>query len=169
MGSGTDGHEKLARAVGRALAKLGVNLLTGGGGGVMTSVSRAFVQAPRRRGVCIGVIPCGDGNSMKPKAGYPNPFVELAIRTHLPLSGKEGTALRSRNHINVLTSTCIVVLPGGAGTASEVALARKYGKPVVVFSPDPVRVRHFPRQAPRVTTIDEVIAFVRRHVGGKRA
>ena len=58
IGSGLDEHEELARPVGALLAELGLNLLTGGGGGVMTSVSRAFTEAPRRSGICIGVIPC---------------------------------------------------------------------------------------------------------------
>jgi predicted Rossmann-fold nucleotide-binding protein len=44
MGSGTHEHDALGREIGQLLARLGVNLLTGGGPGVMTSVSRAFVQ-----------------------------------------------------------------------------------------------------------------------------
>jgi predicted Rossmann-fold nucleotide-binding protein len=49
MGSGTDEYEELAREVGELLAQLGVNLLTGGGRGVMRSVSRAFTQTTRAR------------------------------------------------------------------------------------------------------------------------
>jgi uncharacterized protein (TIGR00725 family) len=134
MGSGVDEHDELARPVGELLAELGVNLLTGGGHGVMTAVSRAFVRSPRASGISIGVIPCASlSNRARQKPGYPNPFVELPIFTHLPLSGDEGTADLSRNHINVLTSDAIVALPGGDGTASEVTLARRYGKPVMMF------------------------------------
>jgi len=161
MGSGTDPHEVLARAVGELLADLGVNLLTGGGGGTMTAVSRAFVQRPRRCGIVIGIIPCEDeAHRGTPKHGYPNPFVELAIVTHLPYSGSDGTHDLSRNHINVLSSTAIVALPGGDGTASEVTLALRYGKPVVVFSAEPTLVAHFPAAADRVTSIDGVRQFV---------
>ena len=46
IGSGLDEHEDLARPVGELLASLGVNLLTGGGGGVMRSVSRVFLNTP---------------------------------------------------------------------------------------------------------------------------
>src|ERR1700740_3588200 len=105
MGSGTDEHDSLARDVGKLLARLGVNLLTGGGRGVMTSVSRAFVQSSERRGICIGIIPCAsERERTKPKDGYPNPYVELPIYTHLPYSGSRGKDDLSRNHINVLPS-----------------------------------------------------------------
>ena len=78
--------------LGETLADLGVNLLTGGGGGVMTSVSRAFTRRPNRRGICIGIIPCAsESDRATPRDGYPNEFVELAIYTHLPYSGAQGT------------------------------------------------------------------------------
>src|SRR5262245_40113532 len=106
IGSGTHEHEALARDIGALVAKLGVNLLTGGGGGVMRSVARAFVRAPRERGISIGIIPCStEHDRANPKPGYPNAFVELPIYTHLPKSGDEGTDDLSRNHINVLSAT----------------------------------------------------------------
>jgi uncharacterized protein (TIGR00725 family) len=151
MGSGVDEHDELARPIGELLAALGVNLLTGGGHGVMTAVSRAYVRHPRASGICIGIIPCAsltDRAARKP--GYPNPFVELPVYTHLPLSGDEGTADLSRNHINVLTSDAIVALPGGDGTASEVALARRYSTPVVLFH--------------RAAEIEDVRAFLVSHL-----
>ena len=39
-----------------------------------------------------------------------NRFVELPIRTHLHLSGAQGTELASRNHINVLSSDVVIAL-----------------------------------------------------------
>ena len=42
--------------VGRLIATLGFDLLTGGGRGVMQAVSRAFFEAPARRGLVVGVI-----------------------------------------------------------------------------------------------------------------
>src|SRR5215831_3696559 len=148
------------------LAELGVNLLTGGGGGVMASVSAVFTQSVRTRGVCIGVIPCASEDDRKTaKRGYPNPFVELAIYTHLPLSGEHGADDLSRNHINVLSSTAIVALPGQAGTASEVSLAIRYGKPIVAYSRDAELIRNFPQSVPRVASIDDVKGFLRVHLG----
>lgn len=63
--------------------------------------------------------------TINPPAGYPNPYVELCINTHLPASGTQGTQCHSRNHINILTSDIVIALPGSAGTASEVFLARR--------------------------------------------
>jgi predicted Rossmann-fold nucleotide-binding protein len=49
------------------------------------------------------------------------------------LSGIAGTDPRSRNHINVLSSDVVIVLPGNGGTESEMTLAVRYGKPVIAF------------------------------------
>ena len=165
MGSGTDEHDSLARKIGELLASLGVNLLTGGGPGVMTSVSRAFVQARGPRGVCIGIIPCfSESERTRPKDGYPNPYVELPIFTHLPYSGPRGKDDLSRNHINVLTSAAVIALPGEAGTASEVSLAVDYRKPVIAYSPEMHLVEHFSRSVARATTLREVEEFLALHL-----
>ena len=75
IGSGTDEHDEHARPVGEALAELGVNLLTGGGGGVMKAVSRAFTRAAHR-GISIGISPCASlTDRATPKANYANEFV----------------------------------------------------------------------------------------------
>jgi uncharacterized protein (TIGR00725 family) len=170
IGSGTFEHEESARAVGEALADLGVNLLTGGGRGVMTSVSRAFTQHSRTRGICIGIIPCeSETDRATPKAGYPNEFVELVIHTHLPLSGDQGTHDLSRNHINVLSCVAIVALPGEGGTVSEIELAIRYGKPVTAYSPDPALVQHFPRSVRRARNIDDVKEFLREQLEARNA
>ncbi len=161
LGSGSDEHLELAQDVGALLARLGVNLLTGAGGGVMTSVSRAFTRSPRTSGICIGIVPSSPDDPARPKKGYPNDFVELPVFTHLPKSGEEGTGALSRNHINVLSSCALVALPGGAGTASEVELAIRYGKPVIVYAPDERSVSAFPAGVPRAATIQEVEEFLR--------
>lgn len=134
MGSGSSDGGVAARDLGQLLARLGVHLLTGGGGGVMAAVSEAFCGEPDRAGLAIGILPCTEGDpACAPKPGYPNAWVEVPIRTHLPLSGEEGMDIRSRNHINVLTPDAVIALPGGAGTRSEIALARHYDKPVAAF------------------------------------
>ena len=162
IGSGTDEHADVAGEIGELLAKLEVNLLTGGGCGVMTSVSRAFVRSRRGAGICIGIIPC-ENETMRaiPKDGYPNEFVELAIYTHLPYSGLRGKDDLSRNHINILTSDAVIALPGSHGTASEASLALDYGKPLIVYSRDPFLVRELPAQIKRAATIGEVETFLR--------
>jgi uncharacterized protein (TIGR00725 family) len=165
MGSGTAPHEALSREIGELLASRGVNLITGGGQGVMASVSRSFVQAPREQGICIGIIPClSESERSRPKDGYPNEFVELAIYTHLPYSGARGGDDLSRNHINVLSSVAVIALPGAEGTAAEVRLAVDYGKPVIVYSPQPHLVEHFSGIVPRVATLREVSEFLDVHL-----
>lgn len=169
MGSGTNEHGEHARAIGELLADLGVNLLTGGGRGVMRSVSRAFTQRPGRSGICIGIIPCqSESERGTPKDGYPNEFVELPIYTHLPYSGTQGTHDLSRNHINVLSCAAIVVLPGAEGTASEVSLALRYRKPVIAFAHASSQLSRLPQAVRRVDSIDAVKEFLRPYVEGGR-
>ncbi len=159
MGSGSESHEARAQPIGRRLAAQGVHLLTGGGGGVMEAVSRAFVQAPGRRGSVIGVLPSGHGDA------YPNPWVEIPVRTHLPLSGERGAEPGSRNHINVLTSDAIIALPGGAGTASEVRLALAYGRPLVAYLARRDEIPGLPAAARVESDLERVMAFVAEAVG----
>jgi len=97
----------------------------------MEAVARAFVDYPERSGASLGVIPSLEGNPATPKSPlYPNRYVEIPIRTHLPFSS---THELSRNHINILTSDLLVVLYGSGGTLSECDLARHYGKPYRLF------------------------------------
>ena len=166
MGSGENEHKELAKGLGELLASLEVNLLTGGGGGVMKSVSRAFTEVPHRtRGICIGIIPCRSEDDRKtPREGYPNEFVELAIYTHLPFSGPFGKHDLSRNHINVLSCSAIVALPGGEGTKTEVSLARDYGKPLIAYARDLSQVSSFPEAVARAKDLEEVKRFLRTHL-----
>ncbi len=161
MGSSNESHADKAQAIGRWLATLDVHLLTGAGRGVMETVSRAFQAVPGRAGLVVGIAPCGDDPAV-PRPGYPNPFVELAILTHLPLMGRSGTDPMSRNHINVLSSDVLIALPGGRGTLSEVKLAVRYGRPVVAFLDKRTDIPALPNEVPAVATLAEVQAFVRR-------
>jgi len=166
LGSGDAEHADKAASLGRWLGTLPVHLLTGGGRGVMTAVARAFAAVPGRAGLVVGIIPCSSDDPAVPKPGYPNPFVELAIKTHLPLSGPDGTDTLSRNHLNVLTSDVLVALPGGAGTASEVALAVRYRRPVAAYLDDRSGIPHLPAAVPILSTLSEVQAFVQDHLQG---
>ena len=131
VGSGDPDHGNagLAATVGRLVAEMGFHLLTGGGLGVMRDACRGFASVAGRRGVSLGVIPRSrDGDA--PRAGYPNPWVEIPILTHLAgRRGPEGTD--SRNSINVLSAWKIIALPGREGTRAEIRLAQRYGKPLL--------------------------------------
>lgn len=171
MGSGSARHAHLAEPLGRALARTGVHLLTGGGAGVMESVSRAFSAVPEREGLVIGIVPAGDARpdpadaDPGTPAGYPNCWGELAIRTHLDARGDDGSGIRSRNHINILTSDLVIALPGSSGTASEVALAIRYRRPLILLG-DTARATNLPVSVPSTESVDEAVEFVRRTLRG---
>jgi uncharacterized protein (TIGR00725 family) len=163
MGSGTAEHPRRSTRLGRWLAERGVHLLTGGGGGVMAAVSRAFHEVPGRRGLVLGILPAGERDG-EPRPGYPNPWVEVPIRTHLPLSGERGGEPLSRNHVNVLTSDVIVALPGGAGTASEVLLAGDYGRPLIAFLESADEIPGLPDGIEARSSFEDVRRFVDLHL-----
>jgi uncharacterized protein (TIGR00725 family) len=159
IGSGVDEHLKFTEPVGCWLATQQVHLLTGGGGGVMTAVSRAFAGTPGRHGLVIGILPSKRGTGKAP-SGYPNQWVEIPIATHLPYSGERGTDVLSRNHINVLTADIVIVLPGRAGTSSEAHLAVRYNKPIAAFVASVEDVPNLPSTVRICHTIDELKEFV---------
>ncbi|MCE2484701.1 MAG: hypothetical protein J4F42_04265 [Desulfurellaceae bacterium] len=165
MGSGSQPHAVRARQVGSWLAQAGVHLLTGGGRGVMAAVSQTFAETAGRRGLVIGIIPSATDELLaEPKTGYPNPWVEIPIYTHLSLSGERGTEPLSRNHINILSADVVIALPGGAGTASEVALALRYGRPLVAYLDRRTDIEDLPDQAVVENDFSAVQAFVRAHL-----
>jgi uncharacterized protein (TIGR00725 family) len=106
----------LAVAVGRGVAERGAVLLTGGRSGVMEAASRGAREAG---GLTIGILP-GVGVVDSP----PNAFVEVAIYTGLG---------EARNWVNVCASDALIAIGGGFGTLSEIALALKARKPVVLL------------------------------------
>lgn len=159
MGSGTYPHSHLSEPLGRWLASLPVHLLTGGGGGVMSAVSGAFARVEGRSGGVIGILP-SDETGLAPPPGYPNPWVEIPIRTHLPARGDGGGDRDSRNHINILSSRVVVALPGGSGTASEVRLALEYGTPLLAFLHAPHDIPGLPDSVRWTDRLENVQEFV---------
>lgn len=131
----------------------------------MSEVSRAFFETHDRAGVVIGVLPAYRFPGGKPPQGYPNPWVEIPIRTHLHLSGARGTALGSRNHINVLSSDVIVAFPGSWGTRSEVALALRYGRPLAAYLQERTEIPQLPPGVPVLAHFAQIQAFVRQALG----
>jgi predicted Rossmann-fold nucleotide-binding protein len=141
---GEDSDEgRRAMQAGRIIAELGCNLLTGAGRGVMNLSARGFCETPGRKGRSIGIIPgkiegltsnmLGTLSKLAliPKAGYPNPWVEIPIFTHLP--GDDPKGPDSRNVLNVASADVIVVLAGGKGTQAEFELGHALGKPLIAF------------------------------------
>ncbi|MGC9505044.1 cytochrome [Baaleninema sp.] len=121
MGPGdgaTESDRAEARELGKAIASRGWVLLTGGRNiGVMEAVNQGAKEAG---GLTIGILPDND-------ASHLSDCIDLPIFTDL------GNA---RNNINVLSSDVVVACGMGLGTASEVALALKNGKSVVLLNVD---------------------------------
>ena len=166
MGSGTHEHADLAEPVGALIARFGAHLLTGGGSGVMLAAARGFVSVADRAGLVVGVLP-GD-SSGSPPPGYPNDHVELVVRTHLPHSGARGTEASSRNHINVLSADCVIALPGSAGTLSEIELARRYARPLIVRLRMEEDWAALPQGVALARTNAELEAFLEAACAGRR-
>jgi uncharacterized protein (TIGR00725 family) len=109
-GAATDEETAVAERVGEMAVAHGWVVLTGGGPGVMAAASRGAVEAG---GTTIGVLPTG-----APSDAYPNQWVQIAIYTDAGMA---------RNAFNILSATLCVVIGGGAGTLSEIAMALKAG------------------------------------------
>jgi uncharacterized protein (TIGR00725 family) len=106
----------VARAVGRGVAERGAVLLTGGRTGVMEEASRGAREAG---GLTLGILP-GARRADSP----PNPHLDVALFTGIG---------EARNWINVCASDAVIAIGGGFGTLSEIALALKADKPVVLL------------------------------------
>lgn len=122
MGGGAknEAARKAAFELGALVAENGWVLLNGGrNAGVMAASAEG---AASRGGLVIGILP--DDRDAENVA----PGVSVAVFTGM------GAA---RNNVNVLSSDVVAALPGGAGTISEIALAVKNQKPVVLLQSDP--------------------------------
>lgn len=123
MGAGDEAEARdveHAYILGGLLAAANWVVLCGGrDAGVMNAVCRG---ARERGGTTVGVLPTAGGSSGVSE------WVEIAIFTGMG---------QARNNINVLSSDAVVACgKGGAGTASEIALAIKAGKPLVLLGAD---------------------------------
>lgn len=103
---------EIAEAVGAGLARLGLVVITGGKGGVMEAVSRGAVQAG---GVTVALLPGAD-------PGEANPWVQIPLATGVGFH---------RNSLLVQSASYVVAIGGEYGTASEVAAALNFKRPVV--------------------------------------
>jgi len=119
-------REALSKAVAfaRKLAefKSEVALLTGGGGGLMTVVSKEFGELG---GVVVGFLPL-EAEDVPPQHPRWNPYNTIALKT--------GMTYQARSIPLVRSSDSFVVLGGGIGTMIEALLAYAAGKPLVILT-----------------------------------
>jgi len=140
-----------AEEVGRLLAEAGAIVLTGGGPGVMEAASRGARAAG---GTTVGVLP-GRNRVESP----PNPHVLIAV-----FSGMS----EARNTILAHTADVVIAIGGGWGTLSEIALARKVGRPVIrlasweLTAPDAANAGEMP---PRAQSAKEAVRAAMKAIG----
>ena len=106
----------ISREVGRIVARMDANLVCGGLGGVMLESCRGFKNIDSA-GRTVGVLPSYDASSA-------NEYIDVVIPTGLDVG---------RNQIVVASASAVIVIGGGAGTLSEIALASQINKPILLM------------------------------------
>jgi uncharacterized protein (TIGR00725 family) len=116
VGSGTAAGElyEEARSVGRLVAERGAVVLCGGLSGVMEAAARGATEAG---GVAIGVLPDEDRRRQ-------NEYLTYSVATGVG---------QARNLAVVCSADVVIAVGGEYGTLSEIGLARKVGRAVVVI------------------------------------
>lgn len=104
-------QRSVAEEVGHRLAETGAIVVTGGRSGVMEAASKGARDAG---GTTLGILPGGDRREA-------NEWVSVAVPTGMG---------EARNALLVRAADALVAVGGEWGTLSEIALARKAGKPV---------------------------------------
>lgn len=155
MGPGRGASEKnqiTAKRLGQFIAQKGWVLLTGGRAeGVMDAANRG---ARENHGLTLGILP-GDTS-----AGA-SPALVLALATGMG---------NGRNVINILASDILVVCGFGlgAGTLSEIGLAMKSQKPLIVLTDKPEITAFLPtmgyHQLCLTETFEQATAIISREV-----
>ncbi len=113
-------EERLAHELGRALADMDLNVISGGQLGVMLSLCRA-IHDHRREGYhsayIVGILPNGGFEDA-------NPYLDLAVPVGAP---------HLQNAIVPLSADLVVTIGGAAGTLAELALAWQFKKPIALL------------------------------------
>jgi len=158
MGPGegaTPDQNEMAFELGKAIAQNGWITLTGGRSfGVMDAALKGACEAG---GLTIGILPMETTKGASENA-------QIRIVTGMN-SG--------RNYLSVLSSNVVVVLGMAPGTASEVALAIKSNKKVILLNQDDVTVNFFKQIGTYkilvAKTVDETIRLAKEYLAVNKA
>jgi hypothetical protein len=153
MGPGenaTPDENEMAFELGKLVAEQGWVVLTGGRSfGIMDAAMRGAHDA---NGLTIGILP--NDNTVNS-----SDHADIKIMTGM------GSA---RNIINILSSHIIVVIGMAAGTASEVALALKGNKKVILLHQDEITIRFFKNigtyKVMIANTVDETMTMIKSYL-----
>jgi uncharacterized protein (TIGR00725 family) len=114
IGSGSE-WEPQAEEVGRFLAERGCIVVTGGGGEVMAAAARGAKEAG---GTTIGILP-------SESAVEANDWIDHVVVTGIG---------HARNLAVAASGDAVIAVGGSWGTVSEIAFARRLGRPVVALA-----------------------------------
>ena len=121
--SGTEANLH-AKAIGRAVAFSGHDLLTGGGGGCMESALQGFKEVHDR---------VGRSHAILPETKYDPSGYDQVVRTRLEAPKDLGKSPFSRNLVNVAFCHGCVFVSDTLGTLTEVVWMHRVGKPSAFF------------------------------------
>jgi len=108
--------QDLAESVGLIINELGFHLVCGGLGGVMEASCLGH-KSGNNPCQTIGILP-------SVKANTANKYTDIVIPSGLDIG---------RNQLVVASGFAVIVLGGGAGTLSEIALASQINKPILLM------------------------------------
>jgi uncharacterized protein (TIGR00725 family) len=114
VGSGSE-WEAQAEQVGRLLAERGCTVVTGGGAEVMAAAARGAKQAGGRT---IGILPGEEPNAA-------NEWIDFVVATGIG---------HARNLAVAVSGDAVIAVGGSWGTLSEIAFARRLGRPTVLLA-----------------------------------
>jgi hypothetical protein len=114
IGSGSE-WEAQAEQLGRLLAERGCTVVTGAGAEVMAAAARGARQAG---GQTIGILP-GESPSEA------NEWIDFAVATGIG---------HARNLAVAASGDAVIAIGGSWGTLSEIAFARRLGRPTVLLA-----------------------------------
>jgi uncharacterized protein (TIGR00725 family) len=142
-----------ARLLGEFIARRGWVVLTGGRN---VGVMDAACEGAKRVGgsLTVGILPTAKDR--------------VSRHVDVPIITEMGSG---RNNVNVLSSDVVVACGlSGSGTVSEVALAVKAGKPVILVEASPAEVAFFRKLGKRLVSAaaspEEAIELIMKRVEG---
>lgn len=135
----------LAEAVGTVLGSAGAVLVCGGLGGVMEAAAKGCAEAG---GLTVGILPGREASGA-------NQWIRIPLATGMG----EG-----RNVLVVRGADAVIAVGGSWGTLSEIALARKIGRPVVLLGRPPADAL----DVPRADDAEQAVAWALERARGGR-
>lgn len=130
----------VAEEVGGLIARHGATLVCGGLAGVMEGAARGAKEAG---GATIGILP-GHDRSLG------NPYLDHVITTGMG---------QARNLAVVSSGDAVIAIGGGYGTLSEIGLAAKLGRPVVILGGWRLECDDAPAQVRYASSAPEAVAL----------